>query len=189
MAQISDNIFTEGIRGMIAGQIVFRSWNGKTFVYKSPRKPTKQSAIQRENRSKFRRATAFAKKMMKDIVKKAEYQEVARKLQLPNAYTAAVTEYMRRPEIADVEILESVEIMEVKVVTQKKGFKLQEVEIVTLDEKGREIEKGQGRSHTQNIWHYCAENGEKVFEIMIKATDQAGNKVEKKYRKESFAKK
>src|SRR5690349_16980975 len=99
MARTDNNIFTQGISGMIAGQMVFKTWNGKTYVCKSPKKPSKQSPLQKEGRTKFRRATAFAKKMMSDPIKKAQYKEIANELQLPNAYTAAVTEYMRKAEI------------------------------------------------------------------------------------------
>jgi hypothetical protein len=58
-----------------------------------------------------------------------------------------------------------------------------------LDEKGRVIEKGQDKSHTQNICHYCAENRENVFEIMIKATDQGRQQGGEKIQKREFRQK
>jgi hypothetical protein len=184
MAQIIDNILTEGITGMIGGQIVFRSWNGKTFVYKSPRKPTKQSAIQRENRSKFRRATAFAKNMMKDPVKKAEYQEIAKSIKLPNAYTAAITEYMRKPEILDVGVASTTDTKatEVKVITRKKGFKIQQVEIIVLGKSGNVLQAGKAIAESGNRWKYRTPKlTEGASQIVVKAFDLAGNVAERVY--------
>jgi hypothetical protein len=60
-----------------------------------PRKPSKESEAQRTNRDRFADATGFARKMMNDPVKKAYYWNRAKKLRLPNAYTAAITDYMR----------------------------------------------------------------------------------------------
>jgi hypothetical protein len=94
MAVSKNNPITHGASGMIGGTVVFRTWNGKTFMYNRPRKPTKQSEIQKENRLKFKMAASYAKRMMNDPVKKEEYKQLAQKMNLPNAYTAAITEYM-----------------------------------------------------------------------------------------------
>jgi hypothetical protein len=51
--------------------------------------------LQRGTRITFREATVFAKRVLKDPVRKAYYQNQARELKLPNAYTAAITEFMR----------------------------------------------------------------------------------------------
>ena len=74
MARSKNNVLTKGLSGMIGKQIVFRSWNGKTFISVAPKKPKKQSAVQKENRSKFKRAAIYAKNMMKDPAKKGRVQ-------------------------------------------------------------------------------------------------------------------
>lgn len=98
MAQVKFNNFTKGISGKIGGDMLFKTWNNKTFVCKMPVKPTKESPLQKENRTKFKMATAYAKAMMLDPGRKEKYRKMARKQKLPNAYTAAITEYMRKKE-------------------------------------------------------------------------------------------
>jgi hypothetical protein len=178
MARSVDNIFTQGISGMIAGQMIFKRWNGKTYVCKSPKKPSRQSRLQQENRTKFRRATAFAKMMMKDPAKKAEYKEIAEKLMLPNAYTAAVTDYMRKPEILDVEIEES-EVMDVKVMARKKGFEIQEVEVVLLNSNGKIIRENKCTRSGGAHWIYRGIRPvEEAASLLVRIRDFAGYAVE-----------
>ena len=87
----------DGVRGRV-GQFVFRTLNGITIVSRRPRKPTSQTRPQRDNRQRFRQATEFAKTEMMDADRKAYYKEIAKKYRLRNAYTAAITAYMNRPE-------------------------------------------------------------------------------------------
>jgi hypothetical protein len=90
MATIRTNPLIEGLSGMLGQSIVFKNLRGRTIMT-----PKKQSEQQKANRSKFRQATYYAKAAMLDAEKKAYYQKKAKKLKLPNAYTAAITDYMR----------------------------------------------------------------------------------------------
>ena len=180
MAQSINNILTKGLSGMVGGQIVFRSWKGKTFVSVAPKKPKKQSLLQKENRSRFRMATAFAKRMMKDPAKKIEYKALADKMNLPNAYTAAITEYMRKPEINEVDTTgySGKEKEEIKVSATKKGFELQEVEVVIIDKDGVIIENGKASLGSDLIWTYrttSAMEEKEGVQFLIKARDRTGN--------------
>ena len=100
MAIVRNNSVTQGFSGMLDNLIVFRQLNGKTIVAKRPRPARRQSAQQRENRMRFHDATVFAKSAMYDPQKKAYYWKMAQELKLPNAYTAAITEYMRKDKPA-----------------------------------------------------------------------------------------
>jgi hypothetical protein len=97
MALVDRNDATEGLRGKFGRMFVFRKINGKTYASRAPRRPdkTKETMLQRGTRLSFREATAFAKRVLKDPAKKAFYLKMARELKLPNAYTAAITEFMR----------------------------------------------------------------------------------------------
>jgi hypothetical protein len=95
MATIRTNPLIEGLSGMLGQSIVFKNLRGKTIMTNRPSPPKKQSELQKANRSKFRQATYYAKAAMLDPDKKAYYQRKAKKLKLPNAYTAAITDYMR----------------------------------------------------------------------------------------------
>jgi hypothetical protein len=186
MAKSKNNILTKGLSGMIGKQIVFRSWNGKTFISVAPKKPKKQSLIQKENRSKFKRATIFAKSMMKDPVKKAEYIGIAKKLQLPNAYTAAITDYMRNPQIEALDLASYTGKAneEIKVTVSKKNFDIHEVEVVIVDSHGDVIEKGKAKKGLLTEWIYKTtkdiDKQEKTV-FLVRARDRAGNITEKSF--------
>ncbi len=97
MAIVANNDLTRGLRGRIGKWLVFRVVRGKTIASRAPRKPDprKQSAAQRLTRSTFRDASAWAVRILLDPAKKQYYADVAKAEALPNAYTAAVREYMR----------------------------------------------------------------------------------------------
>jgi hypothetical protein len=180
MARSNNNLLTKGLSGMVGKQIVFRTWNGKTFISVAPKKPKKQSPVQKENRSKFKRATIYAKSMMKDPVKKAEYKEIARKLQLPNAYTAAITDYMRNPQIEALYLANySGKVNEeIKVAASKKGFEIQEVEVVAVDQNGVVIEEGKAEKGLGNEWIYrtsCNNEDKESTKFLIRIRDRTGN--------------
>lgn len=88
MAQIKNSPL-EGMRGTL-GDLVFRTWGGKTIVYQKPQKPLKETAAQKANRSRFREASMRAKEMLEDESVRLHYQIEALRLNLPNAYTAAL---------------------------------------------------------------------------------------------------
>ena len=185
MARSVNNVLTKGLRGMVGGQMVFRSWNGKTFISVAPRKPKKQSPLQKENRLKFKKAAGFAKSMMKDPAKKAEYQEIATKLKLPNAYTAAITDYMRNPEINEVDIsnYSGKEDEEIQVVARKKGFEIQEVEVIIVDKNGEVIEEGKAAKGSGSDWLYktrATTEDKGAVQYLIRVRDRTGNFIEKR---------
>ncbi len=98
MAIVENNDLTRGLRGRVGKWLVFRMVRGKTIASHAPRKPDprKQSAAQRLTRSTFRDASAWAVRILMDPVKKQYYADIAKAQALPNAYTAAVREYMQR---------------------------------------------------------------------------------------------
>lgn len=101
MAIVTDNDLTSGLRGKLGKLLVFRSLRGKTFVSHRAAKPdkTKETTAQRQTRVTFREASAWAKEVLLDARRKVYYQSRARALKLPNAYTAAIADYMRKPQI------------------------------------------------------------------------------------------
>ena len=90
-----------GMRGKIGDSLVVRVMRGKTFVSIPARKPDKrkESAAQRNTRVTFREAAGWAQQILLDAAQRAYYQQRAKKLKLPNAYTAAITDYMRKPKV------------------------------------------------------------------------------------------
>jgi hypothetical protein len=99
MAIVRSNDLIEGFSGMFGDTMVFRNLRGKTVVSQRPKLPKKESEQQKENRSKFRKATAWAQFVLENPERKEYYRKKAKKLNLPNAYTAAITDYMRKPRL------------------------------------------------------------------------------------------
>lgn len=185
MAIIKDNIITEGLSGMLGDVVVFRQLRGKTIMANKPRKPTTQSELQRENRNRFAKASAFAKHILQDPQKKEYYLQKARKLKLPNAYTAAITDYMRKPTVMAVKCRgnagENVMIM-----AGKKGFSLSAVTVSLVNGEGVSIATSTATliDRLRHQWKArltpeseMQNYSRKGARIVIMATDHTGNKV------------
>lgn len=101
MATVRNNDLIEGLSGKFGRSLVFRTMRDKTFISAVGRKPDKgnESVAQRSTRVNFKNATAWARKVLRDPEKKVYYQQRAKALKLPNAYTAAITDYMRKPKV------------------------------------------------------------------------------------------
>jgi hypothetical protein len=97
MAIVSDNLVTSGLRGKFGEFFVFRKLRGKTVVTLAPGKQDKrkETAAQRGTRTAFAEASCWAKAILLDPEKKTYYQQRAKAWKLPNAYTAALKDYMR----------------------------------------------------------------------------------------------
>jgi hypothetical protein len=181
MAISKDNILTEGLSGMIGNVIVFKTVRGKTIMANRPRKPTRQSELQRSNRSRFRNATAFAHAAMHDPQKKAYYWEKARKLKLPNAYTAAITDYMRRPAVTRVETPKNNGSAgkRLMITAGKKEFSLSSVEVNLVDKQGVSLGNSTAAlvNQQKHLWvsHVPEDVSENVAQIIVTARDEAGN--------------
>ena len=180
MAISKDNIITEGLSGML-GPIVFRTLNGKVIMANRPRKPTRESELQRANRRRFRNATAFAHAAMKDPEKKEYYWAKARKLKLPNAYTAAITDYMRRPSVSKVDTAKgNGKANGTLIITAgKKEFALASVEVNVVDKQGVTVGSSPAtlKKSSNNEWIYTppVPLTTDVTELVITAKDEAGN--------------
>ena len=127
MAIVTNNAITTGFQGTFGNELVFKHLRGKTFVMAPARKPAekKESEAQRSTRSNFREAAQWAQHILLDPQKKAYYQQRARKLKLTNAYTAAITDFMRKPKVLKAEVRGTVVCS-----ISKPGFALPEVRVI-----------------------------------------------------------
>jgi hypothetical protein len=183
MAVVAMNDLTEGLSGKV-GKIIFRTYLGKTYASSRPRKHKKQSEQQRSNRDKFKLATQYAKRMMVDADMKAYYKGIAIQLALPNAYTAAITDYMRKPQISEVDISGYNGRLgdRIKITVSKKNFKLASVDVIIASEDNRVLEQGPAQWHGGDQWEFRGEalllSPEDSYVIMVTATDQIGAKTQ-----------
>ena len=151
-------------------------------MYNRPSKPKTESFQQKENRSKFSRAVEYSRRLMADPLKKAEYKEIARQQNLPNAYTAAVTEFMRKPEIEIVdEGKTGNQREEIRFTVRKKGFDVQWVEVKIVDESGKAIEEGRPKRESGYSWLFSSTinlRNEHKSQVIIRVKDNTGQIVE-----------
>jgi hypothetical protein len=183
MATIRTNTFTSAFSGSI-GNIVFRQLRGKTVVSSKPHRIKKQSEQQRENRSRFKCAAAWAKAQMLDADKKAFYWRMAKKLKLPNAYTAAVSDYMRKGEIKEIDTRQykgrAGHVIKLKI--SKKDFAVRKVDVAICDMRGSVIETDFAIKKDKGIFIYKALktiNDYRQVRLRVMITDHVWNVVEK----------
>ena len=80
-----------GISGL-AGPVVFKQYADKTVVTARPSTRKKRSTNQKENSSLFKYAVAYAKSIIDDPKKKAEYAKKLKKN--ASVYHAAIREFL-----------------------------------------------------------------------------------------------
>lgn len=122
----TSNVITSGLRGRLGDSLVFKTVRGKTFVSTPARLRGKQkeSTAQRGTRTNFQQASQWAQLILLDPERKMYYRQRAKALKLPNAYTAALTDYMRKVKIAATRNADTVTYA-----ITKPGFTLQQVSV------------------------------------------------------------
>lgn len=130
MALVTSDAIVDGFRGKFGKSFVFRTLRDKTFVSHAARKPDKkkETEAQRGTRVTFRKASEWARMILKDPEQKAYYLKRAKVLKLPNAYTAALTDYMRKPKVQKVQYSNTVSYT-----VYKPGFTLKDVQVTTAE--------------------------------------------------------
>jgi len=166
MAIVKNNPIINGISGKLGDSIVFKQVRGKTIMCNRPPKPVTQSEPQKGTRDRFRKASEWAKSILLDPEQKAYYQKKAHKLKLPNAYTAAIADYMRSAKVTSVNEYGDKKTFSV----YKKDFAVAQVDIV--------VNKDSGEKETRTL-----PKGESYFRlhptelqagVVVMVTDAAG---------------
>jgi hypothetical protein len=159
MAILGQNSILHGARGLLGG-MVFRTVGNRTTVSAAPvflrSKRKKQSELQQLNRSRFREASAYASDAMRDTVKKGYYWQKARQMKLPNAYTAAITDFMRNAKVQSIDIIRYTGRAGGSIVIDayRKDFTISEVHVTIGTKTGLEIENGKAVRNTSGKWVY-----------------------------------
>jgi hypothetical protein len=155
MAIATANPIISHLRGRLGG-IVFRQVQGRLVLSNRGYQSKKESVAQKRNRDKFREASWWAKKQLLDPQKKSFYAAKAKKLKLPNAYTAAISEYMRKSVIGDIKVSRyngnAVGVISMKI--SKKDFDVCHAEVTLYDKEGVELESGVATKKDRNRFFY-----------------------------------
>ena len=165
MAIVNTNNMIDGISGMV-GDYVFKQVRGKTIMCSRPPKPVTQSNQQRENRDRFRKASQWAKTILLEPDKKAYYQKKARKLDLPNAYTAAIADYMRNAVVKQVNRYDDKTTFSI----YKKDFDVAQVDIILNKDSGEK----ETRTLPKGEFFFWLHPAEVNAGVVVMVTDAAG---------------
>lgn len=103
MARVQFNPSISGMRGKIGG-LVYRRQNEQTVVFsRRPRKTPRVSAAQKDQRSRFQEAQAYAAEVLSHPLRRAHYQKLAAERgQPPNALL--ISNFLTPPEIELVDV-------------------------------------------------------------------------------------
>ncbi|MFN8311164.1 MAG: hypothetical protein U0289_00035 [Cyclobacteriaceae bacterium] len=96
-----NNPLLANVRGQLGGICVFRQVNGQTIISIMPRKRDRslETDAQRATYERMRTASRYAKEVLLDPGWALQYRAMAKNRKLPNAYTAAVTDYLRNGDL------------------------------------------------------------------------------------------
>jgi hypothetical protein len=151
MATVIGTSLLNGFSGRL-GDLIFRTYNGRTIASMRPdvseSRTKKQSPAQAYTRSRFREAAAYARTMMRDPDKREQYRRKAKELNLTNAYTAALTQYLRRPKVTEVECKSTRKGDVLKFCARRKDFGITGIAVQKVDEN--RVVKNQYRAVNYN---------------------------------------
>jgi hypothetical protein len=97
MARSRSNLITRGLKGQLGKELVFKQYGKKTVVSRYPdMSHVKPSTLQKEKRSRFAEAVAYAQRINNDPVLKAQYKKKVKKKQ--TVYHYALQEYLKKQQ-------------------------------------------------------------------------------------------
>lgn len=168
MAEVKNNIVTQGASGMLGDMIVFRQVNGKTIMATKPRQSEKKSEKQIEHQARFQKATIYGRSAVAKPELKSEY-EAAVGEKGNSAYQVAVADFLNAPSIQEVNLSKyHGNVGDVISILVTDDFKVQRVEVEIHDPDGTLVEAG------------CAVAGfgvEWVYTATVKNASLAGDKI------------
>jgi hypothetical protein len=168
MAIAQTNRLITGLSGSI-GNLVFRNLRGKTVLSGKPSKPSRESEKQQENRFKFKCASTYAKSVMLNAEKKIYYKQKALELNLPNGYTAAIVDYMRKGEVTGIDTRQyrgrAGDLIRIKI--EKKDFAVHQVKVALYTPEGKIIEYDSAIKTSAQVFEYRTKQNVPCFRPVI----------------------
>jgi hypothetical protein len=177
MGQVKENLLTKGFSGRIGDEIVFRQVGKRTVFSKRPRKSNVLSPNQQVQRDFFKNAVLFAKTMLLDPAVRIDYENRAAQAGLPSAYVAAMTDYLKAPEINLLATdFYTGAVGSIIWITVLDAFKIQEMTVTLTDANGALIETGVALPE-EGRWKYVATQPNALVagtKVIVTAKDRPG---------------
>ncbi|MDP4265409.1 MAG: hypothetical protein Q8941_22980 [Bacteroidota bacterium] len=181
MAHADNSITTRKLNGSLGKQIVFRDWEGKTVVAKSPKgRSGKPDPAQAARQQRFLIASRYAKAVIKsaDQSLAEAYATALRPRQ--NVYSRALEDFMSPPVVQFIDTRNYKGAVGEKIVTLAiDDFRVTGVRVEVYAANGTLLEAGNAEQNTNGIdWTYTAtqaNNPQAGSKIKAIATDVPGN--------------
>lgn len=183
MTKLTKNLFLQGASGMLGGQLVYRRVNGQTIVSSRPERRGEVSEAQKRQNMRFKYASVYAKNVIEDDVLGPVYAAaVARIIRYRNAYTLALTDYLKAPEIGDIVFTSGASGSRV-LVEAYEDPQLAKVEFDIIGEDESVISSGEATPTDNGIqWEFTlTQDIPEGGSIMVRAYDLPGNVTTKSF--------
>ena len=162
---------------MLGSQLVYKTVKGQIIVSTRPVRTVEASEAQKRQIRKFKYATAYAKGAIADDLLGPIYAEAATRLNRVNsAYHLALTDYLKSPEIGDLDLTGSMAGHPI-LVEAYEDPKLDKVEVTILDGTEAEVAVGEAMLTVNGIqWEYVLPTAiPDEGKIVVRAYDLPGN--------------
>lgn len=183
MANVKLNALVDGVSGKVGKNIVLRQRGGRTLLGTKPESPQVASEKQKAQRERFQQAVRFAKSILLAPEAKTEYEKLASSDEFLTPYSAAVTDYLTDPEIAQIDTKDYEGKVGDKIVVRSgTDFKIMSARVNIFQADGSLLESGEATSTdaARLEWVYVASQPMAVLsgiKIAVTATDRPGKQV------------
>jgi hypothetical protein len=157
MAHSNSSVITGKLQGSLGKELVFRHWEGKTIVAKSPgRRKGKPSASQADNEEKFLLASRYAKAILQDADMAAGYAAAVRPRQ--SAYSRAMEDFRNPPKVTGIDTRSYSGVAgQAIIIRAKDDFRVTAVYLEIRAADGSLVEKGQAMPMANGLdWSYTS---------------------------------
>jgi hypothetical protein len=157
MANANNSIITGKFKGSLGKQLVFRDWEGKTIVAKSPKgRSGDPTAAQAETQEKFLVGSRYAKSVI-NSADQSMAQAYARALRpRQNVYSRALEDFMSPPVVKLIDTRNYTGVGGDKIVTRAvDDFRVARVQVEIYAADGTLLEAGNAQQNLNGIdWTY-----------------------------------
>jgi hypothetical protein len=181
MAHADNNIITGKFKGSLGKQLVFREWEGKTVVAKSPKgRSGDPTAAQAELQEKFLVASRYAKSVITSADQSLAQAYASALRPRQNVYSRALEDFMSPPVVTLIHTRNYTGAGGDKIVTRAvDDFRVTGVRVEIYAAGGTLLEAGNAVQNTNGIdWTYTATQANNLpagSKIKAIATDVPGN--------------
>jgi len=180
MANVNLNALIDGVSGKVGKKLVMRQRGGRTFLASAPEAGRELSEKQKLQRERFRKAARYGKASMALPDVKAEYEATVKGDAFMTAYSAAVADYLKAPEVEIIDLGDyhgqPGDVIRIALATP---YKLQSMKVSIQQANGTVIEAGDAlASDNRQEWRYTATANIPVlsgFKVVITVTNRPGN--------------